>query len=366
MADITNMFFSADKSGEIQQIIDLGVNLTIDAMDDAKRASADYASDNQKYKHSILNFCADQCGIRRPDSDRGVRMAFANVAFESLFNSIISEIQSGVMVRAQSPALMAMCNVVNVDAGDSYTWEIDTKGLPVVQRASLTTNMALRDSYSMTPITITPIPYVAATVIDYIRVLANDFDFGREMARVYQAHLYKQTSLVASAIFSTTATPAALYQATWNGNNYVKMAEVLSSLNNGAGVTSYGTRTAWNSIGALATTGGYSTKDRFIENGYLQKIYGIDSVLVENAADLSAPLASTLASVSLAVPTNLIVMLSGVGDKPVKLVRENYVRIQKDDQNAGSLNRLSYKYFMSYDVGLATQAHFAVQNVAST
>ena len=365
MNDIQNMYFSINGGNEATMAIEAGVALTMDAMDKSKSNTNEYAKENHDVKRAILNFCADSCSMQHPAEKKDLIRLFSNTTFESMFNSIIAEIQSVVMVRAQSPQIMAMANVVNVDAGDSYTWEIDTKGLPVVQRASYTSNLSLLDGYAMQGITITPIPYTVGTHIDYIRMLANDYDFGREMARVYQAFMYHQTTLIANSIFSATATPAALYKATWNSNDYVKMSEVISAYNNANGVTAYGTRTAWNAIGALATAGGFTTRDQYIENGFLQKVYGVDSVLVENTASLSAPIAATLANVALGVPTNMIVMLSNVGDKPVKLVRENYVRVQRDDQNAGSLNRIAYKYFMSYDVGIATGAHFAVQNTTA-
>ena len=57
-------------------------------------------------------------------------------------------------------------------------------------------------------------------------------------------------------------------------------------------------------------------------------------------------------------------MLSGVGDKPVKLVRENFIRIIKQNNTDGAQNKVAYSYFMGFDAAIATQAHFALQNVA--
>ncbi|MEG0835771.1 MAG: hypothetical protein RR413_10045 [Christensenellaceae bacterium] len=367
MKDISNLFFSVNKDETIDTIVDMGIDLTMDSMDVAKFSTNEYSKKNQETKNTILNYCADHVGLRRPESKKDLVMLFSNSSFESLFNSIVSEIQSGVMVRSESKQLLAMCNIVGVDCGDSHTWELDTKGLPVVQRASLTTNLSLVDGYSMQGITITPIPYACSSSIDYIRILANDFDFGKEMARVTKAILYAQYKLVASTIFSTTGAIAStpFYQATFASNKYVKMAEALGALNGGSGVTSYGSITAFNAISALATQGGFTTRDRYIENGYLQKIHGVDSVIMENATDLSAPLAAAIADVNLLIPSDLLVMLSAVGDKPAKLVRENYVRVQNADQNSTSLNRIVYKYFNAFNVGLCTQAHFGVQKTAA-
>lgn len=365
MADINVQYFTVANS-EIDTIIKMGIELTTEAMEKTHTfASEEYANKNGNTKLAILNFCASKCGMKCPENKRDLVALFSNATFESLFNTIIAEVQSGVQTRVTPEGLMALADVVEVDCGDSYSFEIDTKGLPAVQRASLTTNLSLLDGHAMQSITVTPVPYACSTSLDFIRVLANDYDFGKEMARVARAIMYAQYKAVAGLIFNTAiAGIAPLYQATFASNNYVKMAETIGALNN-APVTSYGTLTAWNAISALATQGGFTTKDDYIRNGFLQKIYGVDSMVIDNIADLSAPLSSTLAAVQLGIPTNVIVMASGVGDKPVKLVRENYVRVQKGDPNGASLNRITYKYFASWDAAIATQAHFGVQNTTA-
>ena len=65
------------------------------------------------------------------------------------------------------------------------------------------------------------------------------------------------------------------------------------------------------------------------------------------------------------IPDNLIVLLSSVGDKPVKLVRSTYVRVKKDDPQDGALNRVVYRYFFGYNAALATQAHFGLQSTSA-
>ena len=335
---------------------------------------ADFKVDNynqmtKEAKEALLAFCAAKAGIKVPTNKTEVLAMFSNPVAESLFNSIIAETIADVRIRVTSPQLMAMAEIVNVEPGDSYTWEIETKALPVVQRASLASNVAYLQSWSKKGITISPDEYGLGSTIDFIRVLAADYDIGKEIARMVYATLMAEYSAVANIIFSTTgdlATKTPFYKSTWAAADYVKMAEYISALNGGMGVTAYGTLVAFNAISALTTTNfGFGTQDRFIENGYLGKIYGIDSVILDQVVNYTSALGTTLADLAGVIPDNLIVLLSAVGDKPVKLVRSTYVRVKREEPQDGALNRVVYRYFFGFNAALATQAHFGLQSTSA-
>ena len=283
-----------------------------------------YSQTAKDVKEALIAFCAKTAGMKNPTNKSEVLALFSNPVAESLFNSIIAETIADVRIRVTSPQLMAMAEIISVEPGDSYTWEIETKALPVVQRASLASNVAYLQSWSKKGITISPDEYGLGSTIDFIRVLAADYDIGKEIARMVYATLMAEYSAVANIIFSTTgdlATKTPFYKSTWAAADYVKMAEYISALNGGMGVTAYGTLVAFNAISALTTTNfGFGTQDRFIENGYLGKIYGIDSVILDQVVNYNSALGTTLADLAGVIPDNLIVLLSAVGDKPVKLV----------------------------------------------
>ena len=65
------------------------------------------------------------------------------------------------------------------------------------------------------------------------------------------------------------------------------------------------------------------------------------------------------------IPNDLVFLLADTGDKPVKLVRENYIRVMNTPANINSINRREYQYFMAFDAAVATQAHFGIQNTTS-
>lgn len=325
----------------------------------------DYNETNKKAKLALLSFCAEKAGIGELRTKGDLIHAMDNTVFSSIFNSIITRVIENIVLVSRPNQIANLATIENVEVGDSATFEIDPKGLPVAQRTSYTTNVTFLDGYSMNSITITPKPYNMGTTMDYIRILANDYDMGRELARVAAGLLYAQLRLVVEEIYSIAPvqnTP--LYQANFNGENYVQMIEDLKMLNGGAPVTAYGTATAFYKIGATITKNfGFQSQDELIREGHLGRAYGIDNVEIDQFTDLYKPFNNTNATALRAVPTDRIILLSSVADKPVKLVRENFVRVNVKQPQDGSQYRVNYEYFMSFDAAIATQANYGIQAV---
>jgi hypothetical protein len=324
----------------------------------------EYDEKATKAKHALLAFCGNQSGLKEITEKRHLMYAFDNTTFVSIMNSIIAETLLGIVTKITPAAIMAMANVDEVDVGDSKTYQIDTKGLPVAQRTSYNSNVTLLEGWSIEGITVTPKVYTLGSQIDFIRILANGFDFGKEIARVAMGILYAQYKLIVGLIFDTahlTGTP--LYEATFDAQKYVLMISYLQALNS-ASVKAYGTLPAFQAIGAIATNNyGFETQDEMVRNGFLGKAYGVDNMLIEQATDLAAPFITANLNSLLLVPNDKILLLPSVGDKQVKLVRENYIRVYSKAPLEGALTRLEYSYSMSFDAGYISQAHHALQGV---
>lgn len=329
---------------------------------------AEYEDQNYKAIKTMLHFCCQKTGLRVPSDSTGMAMCFDNKMFETLFNSIITETLSGIMVKTQPSQILAMADITNVGVGDSKTFEIESKALPLMQRTSYNSNVTLLDTWTKQSITVVPKPWTAGVTMDYIRILANDFDMGKEIAKINMSMLVAQYRLIVGIIFdSTPINNTPFYQSTWSPGNYVKLAQYLQVFNGTPGVKAYGTLPAFNTLAMLATKGiGFATQDDVIREGYLGRIYGVDSVMIEQATSYSKPLTTANVDSQLIVPDDKIVLLSDVGDKPVKLVRENYVRVIQDDQLSTSQTRLQYSFFNSFDAALATQANYAIQGVQNS
>jgi hypothetical protein len=325
---------------------------------------AEYDKKNAEVKKAVLAFCGGNSGVKEITEKKHLVNAFDNPTFVSIYNAIIAESLLGVMTKTAPSQIMALANIHEVDVGDSLTFEIETKGIPVAQRNSYMNNVVLMEGYSISPITVTPKVYSIGTSIDYIRILGNNFDFGKEIARVAMGLIYAQFKLVVGILFNTanvTGTP--LYNASFAANTYTLLISYLQALNN-APAKAYGTIPAFQSMGATATTNyGFTTQDEVIRQGYLGRAYGIDNIAIDQATDLSAPFTTDNLASLLLVPNNRVLLISDVGDKPVKLVRENFIRVISKEPKAGSLYRQDYTYTMSFEAALATQAHYGIQGV---
>lgn len=328
---------------------------------------SDYNKENEDAKLALLAFCAEKAGINKIETNADVINAFSNPVFASIYNSIIVDVLNSIVLRSRPEQIFRLANVDSVDVGDSKTYTIETKGLPVAQRSSYTTNVTFLDSYANSSLTITPKPYSIGTTLDYIRVLANDYDMGRELARIAYALLYAQLRLIVDEIYSIAPvqnTP--FYQNAWNAGNYIQMIDDLKMLNGGADVTAYGTLPAFNAIGAIATTNyGFQSQDEMIREGFLGRAYGVDNVVIDQFTDLSRPFTTANAPTLRAIPNDRIILLSAVNDKPVKLVRENFVHVKTKEPTEGSLYRENYEYFMSFDAAIVTQANYGIQSTAN-
>ena len=130
----------------------------------------DYNEVNEKTKLALLSFCADKAGIDKIETNADVIRAFNNTTFAELYNSIIVDVLESIVLKSRPEQIFRLANVDEVDVGDSKTYEIETKGLPIAQRTSYTTNVTFLDSYSRSSLTITPKPYSIGTTMDYIRI----------------------------------------------------------------------------------------------------------------------------------------------------------------------------------------------------
>ena len=357
-------------------IIKNAVDLTLAAMSRDHSASgmvskfslepSVYNAKNDEVRKAILSYCGTRAGIDEITETRHILNAFDNPAFESVYNAIMTETLLGVMARTDSEAISIFANVDTVDVGNSLTYEIEPKGLPIAQRNSYNSNVTFLEGYARTPITVTPKVYSTGIAVDVIRMLKGDLDIGKEMARVAMSLLYAQYALCVGQIVGNTAiTNTPLYRPTFTASDYILTISYLQALNN-AGVRAFGTLPALNKLGVTTTTAqGFQTQDEVIRTGYLGTAYGIPHVVLNQSTNFVAPLGADNAAANslMLMPNDMIFLLSNVGDKPVKLVRENYIRVINTEPNNNSINRREYQYFMAFDAAIATQAHFGIQKI---
>lgn len=326
----------------------------------------DYTTLNKKTLEAGLSFAAKTAGIPVPKTTTDMAYALDNTSFRDVINTIQVRSIATMLANYTSPQLDRLVEVDTVEVGGSKTYEIDTKALPIAQRATYGSNITMLPSYAKNSITVTPVPYSIGISLDFIRMVANGYDWGKAIGRVYAGMIYAQYKLAVDKIFSTTAlntTP--FYQATFSGSTFTQLASDVSMVSGNNSVLALGTIVAWNAISALATQGGFTTKDEYIRTAYLNKVYGVDAMILDQFTNLSIPFTTANASSLRAIPNNLIVLVPVAADKIVKLVREDYIRVIETPANDNTLNRNEYSYFLSFDAAVATASYYGLQSTTS-
>ena len=329
--------------------------------------SEEYGKLNEKVKKAMVGYAAEKSGISVKD-ETDMLFAADNKTFVSVLNSIEVRAIAKMMVRYDNPQISAIAEIDTTKAGNSKTYEIDTKSLPVVQKGNYQSNITNVPPFVKSSVTLTPKVWTVGTSLDFIRLIANGYDWGFATARIYAAMIVAQYKVVVNQVFSTTilsGTP--LYNSTFALNTYTQLAEDIGMLNGGAtnDVIALGTRVAFNAISGTATSGGFMTKDEYIRDSYLKEICGVPSIVMEQFTDFHIPFTSANAASLRAIPQNLIVLVSQGKDKIVKLLREDYIRVHEIEAKDNTLNRMEYSYAQAFDAAIATASHFGVQNTAT-
>jgi len=375
-------FSGIEKQDKVKQIISERANVVKHALarDYGKTGLVNYFSLGDEVKYSdaidnlrkdVLAYCGEKAGVSEFLTDEDFVNALDNPTFISVYNAIEAGVIRQVFTNLESKAIDVIANVDTVGLGNSKTYNLSSKGLPVAQRNSYLSNVAFLNGATSQPLTIVPRVYSLGVSIDLLRILKGDQDWARETSKVIMGMLYAQYRLVVATLFSTSllsGTPFAL--ASWDTDTHIKVIEILRTINNSQ-VVGYGTISALRkaSIGSIeiaaSVFGGLNTQDTFIKDGFVSHVNGIDYVLLDNAYDFSAPLEATVNGVlgQFLVPSDKILLLCPAQDKPVKLVRENYVRVRLVEPQDNSILTRSYAYFMSFETGIATMSQFAIQTV---
>lgn len=310
---------------------------------------------------AALAFAASVSGMSVPTTKEQFAFCMDNATFRSVMNSIVARTLSTMMVKYRCPQLDAIVDRIRVGIGDSWTGEVVSKALPVAQRGSYGSNNSSVFQEAKTGVTITPKPMVIGKSLDYIRLFAGKYDWAFHIAKVYAGLMFAKYQLAVNAYYNNVAIQSTpFYQANFTAAAYTQLASDIKMFAGEDDLTAYGTLVAWNAVSALASQGGFTTKDDYIRNAFLQKIYGIDSMILAQFTNAAAPFTSGNASTLRTIPDNKILLVVGGADKPVKIVEEDYIRVKEVDANDNNLNRMEYVFTQSFDAGVVSANPFGL------
>ena len=323
--------------------------------------SEDYNALNRTLKEKLFKYCIDKAGLdsERLDINNKAHVAevMSHPVAEHMFFSIITQALNAVNAATEVADIMPMANVVGVGAGDSWTGEIETKKLYNVEDASYGSNVTRFERQFRSAITLKPTPKSASVSFDVFQMAALGYDFGKEIAKIAMSFRTQMYQGVVDEIFTVanvSSTP--FYKAVYAKTTYLELADRVGGAN-GSSPVAYGTTTAFAKM-SDTVSGGFMVQDEAVKKGYITDLYGVMSSIIQQKVNTQT------ASYTFRVPTDRILLLSSVGDKPVKVVVEEWTRVVSEDGTNISLHEKQYKMFQSWVIDLATQSAYGIQKVS--
>ena len=319
----------------------------------------DYNKLNETTKEKALTYSAKQAMIPEAVNvltKSGLSQAFQNSTFEWNFFSIQTEVLGMLLADTEVGEILRFVNMSTVGLGDSKTFEIGSRALYDVEDTTYGNTVTRPRKHFAQPLTIKPSPKEASVQFDVIQMLTSNYDFGAEMAKIVLSIRAAQYQAAVNILFDTTplvGTP--FYSATFNKVNYTTMADVLEAVN-GTGITAFASRRTWADASETVTTG-FTVLDELVKKTYIADLYNVPAQILSQSVDTST------ASFSFRVPNDKIVLMPNAGDKPVKIVGEDYVVVKLNDGDNISIQNRVHKYFYSYGIGLVTSTAYGIQEV---
>jgi len=319
----------------------------------------DYNALNEKIKEKTLTYAAKQSMI--PEAidvltPSGLAQAFSNSNFEWNFFSIQTQVLGMLLADTEVGEILRFVNMSIVGLGDSKTFEIGSRALYEVEETTYGNTVTRPRKHFAQPLTIKPSPKEASVQFDVIQMLTSNYDFGAEMAKIVLSIRAAQYQAAVNIMFDETpivATP--FYKAAFNKANYTDLADLLQAVN-GTGVTAFASRRAWADVSATVTTG-FTVQDELVKKSYIADLYNVPAQILTQSVDTNN------ATFAFRVPNDKIIVMPNMGDKPVKIVGEDYVRVKLNDGDNNSIQNRVYKYIYSYGIGLVTSTAYGIQEV---
>jgi len=323
--------------------------------------SEDYSALNRTLKEKLFKYCIGKAGLDSERLDVNNKAHVAEVmghpVAEHMFFSIITQALNSVNAATEVADIMPMANIVGVGAGDSMTFEPETKKLYKVEDASYGSNTTRFERQFRSAITLKPTPKSASVSFDVFQMSTLGYDFGKEISKIamsFRTQLYQQVVDEIFTVANVSSTP--FYKAVYAKTTYLELADRLAGANSSAPIA-YGTTVAFSKM-SDTVSGGFVVQDEAIKKGYITDLYGVRSSIIQQKVNTED------ANFAFRVPNDRILLVSSVGDKPVKVVVEEWTRVQSEDGNSISLHEKQYRMFQSWVVDLATQSAYAIQKVS--
>jgi hypothetical protein len=219
-------------------------------------------------------------------------------------------------------------------------------------------NRASLDESFSEDITLSPVAHQANCSVDFYKLMRGEVNWGEQIAKVLRSFLINMSQTAADTMFgafSSLATP-------WKKNAYTQsdfteLAERVAAGNGASEAIVYGTKTALGKIIPANQYFAMQSGSEYLGIGYIQAPFGVPVVMLPQAVIPSSDFDFVL-------PSDKLLFLPNMGDKPVKVAVEGQTVITQADesQNAGKVR--GYFATMNYDIAIATGTVYGIMQVA--
>lgn len=343
---MNKMVFSANDriyDNEMDKLIAVGVDLTKSAMNDyvqhdflVKKYSGitwnNTPQNNAEYMRNLYSYCAKYSMVqglpqmkKTPvgdinwDEKENVATAMMDDNFRKMYFAIIAKVIQIVNSKTDVEDIMLGANVSYVALGDSATFEMDSQALYKIQNGAYGNLYSVYQEQLRSGTTLVPEPKTAAISFNVAQMTPIGYDFGKQIAKLARSFRVAMYVDVVNKLFTVAnVSSTVFYKANFAKPTFLELVDRIEAVNGGIKASVYGTKQALAAMSDTITTG-WRVQDEKVETGIIMNPYGVPMYQFSQAVDTSS------SSATFRVPNNRLIIMSAIGDKPVKLVKEDYM-----------------------------------------
>ena len=343
-----------------------------------------YKELNTKFQQAHLLFAARQAdaqiGKTGPKDFEDLKRHGAeyanNARFYQVLMGIYQDVITPVLPLVYSEAVSVFADVIEVGFGETYELTISSNDIPVFQDSAWGASRSVpRNRFYEKQYTLNPTPRTCQINAKWAQLVGNNTDFGKYFANL-SAGMYAKTmgmwnSIMAASIADTSLVPSNL-SVTFDTQNWVKLANRLSAVNNTAitNIFAYGSYPALAQVLPTDVTGSTNVNmdaaiatllgADYTRSGYLGEYMGI---MLRPLVDVVIP-GTQNTTVSTMLSDSTIYMMAGNGRKPLTIGynRDTPITLEVDPSKAGDME-MAVNMTIALDAIAVFESHIGVVTI---
>lgn len=309
-----------------------------------------YEECNREMVDEMLKMAFEQSGMGhvfdenfRNDDGARARMQNAisnNPSIFSLIFDIQTQVIQNVNAREYLQDVFQFADIKTVGYGDSFTWEHGSRALYPISKIGRNVNTANAYNELVKPQTLRPVNYGGKVRVNRYQMLADNYDFGAQMAKLARSFRAQQYSDALTALYSSTYVNAGFTLDVLTKTGYMSLAEKVEGVT-GGNARAYGTKLAFGvmSDSTVNNITNLLTSEEYLKNGYIGDLWSVPSFELGSTVDTST------SDFDFRVPNDQIIIASN--EAAVLMVLENgFSAKMADDVNGDSV----YEYTQAWNV----------------